>query len=126
MWRVPLGRIFYGGELQQVENKLLMQELYSKQLKNKLDAETLAAKAQIAVAKSKIDLAKEGSGFAQEALSQSLQRQKLGTVRPFEVLQAQEIFIKARLDYLKAVSQHNKAQYRLWVAIGNDLEKLKH
>jgi len=121
MWRVPLGRIFYGGELQQVENKLLMQQLYTNQLKNKLNAEALAAKEQIILAKQQIDLAEEGSGYAQEALSQSLERQKLGTVRPFEVLQAQEIFIKARLDYLKAVTQHNKAQYRLWVVIGNDL-----
>ena len=52
---------------------------------------------------------------------QSIQRQALGTVRPFEILQAQEIFIKARLDYLKAVADYNKAQYQLHVAKGNNL-----
>lgn len=50
-----------------------------------------------------------------------IQRQRMGTVRHFKIFQAQEIYIKSRLDYLNAVSTYIKAQYRLFVAVGNDL-----
>ena len=68
-----------------------------------------------------MSIALESSEWAAEALKQSIQRQALGTVRPFEILQAQEIFIKARLDYIRAVTDYNKAQYQLFVAKGNRL-----
>jgi outer membrane protein TolC len=68
-----------------------------------------------------MDIAMAGGQFSEQALKQSIQRQQLGIVRPFEILQAQEIYIKSRLDYLKAVSSYNKAQYAYYVAIGNTL-----
>jgi outer membrane protein TolC len=66
-------------------------------------------------------IAREGSRFAEEALSQSIQRQQLGTVRPLEILQAQEIYIRSKLDELKAAGEFNKQQYKLFVAVGNNL-----
>jgi len=56
-----------------------------------------------------------------EALNQSIERQKLGTVKPFEVFQAQQFFLQAQIDYLKAVSGYNKAQFTLKVAKGEIL-----
>ena len=40
-----------------------------------------------------------------------MERQALGIVRPFEVLQTQKIFTESRLDYIKAVATYNKSQY---------------
>lgn len=51
----------------------------------------------------------------------SIQRQQLGTAMPFEVFQAQEIYLRARLDYLKAIASYNNSQYSLYVALGNNL-----
>lgn len=62
-----------------------------------------------------------GNQYAEKALRQSIQRQELETVRPFEILQGQEVFIESRLDYLKPVMDFNKAQYRLIVASGGNL-----
>ena len=73
------------------------------------------------ISKEQMEIALQGSKLASEALQQSIQRQQMGTVRPFEILQIQEIYTRSKLDYLKAVSTYNKAQYRLFVAIGNDL-----
>lgn len=68
-----------------------------------------------------LDLAEEGARFAEQALEQSTERQKLGTARPFEVFQAQETYIRAMLSYLDVVNAYNKAQYSLYVATGNNL-----
>jgi outer membrane protein TolC len=68
-----------------------------------------------------LKLAEEGARFAEQALEQSTERQKLGTAQPFEVFQAQETYVRAMLSYLDVVNNYNKAQYSLYVALGNDL-----
>jgi outer membrane protein TolC len=65
-----------------------------------------------------LELVEEAQLLAREAVSQSIQRQQLSTAQPFEVFQAQEIYLQTRLEYLKAIAQHNKAQYSLYVAMG--------
>ena len=66
-------------------------------------------------------IAKQALQSSTEALTQSIDRQKLGTAKPFEVFQAQQFLSQSQTDYLKAVSEYNKAQYALSVAMGNTL-----
>lgn len=121
LWRIPLGRLFYGGTLKQYNARIALQETELAQTRAQVNEEVLRARQEMATAREQMTIAKEGSRLAQEALSQSIQRQQLGTVRPFEILQAQEVFIRSRIDHLRAVSDFNKAQYGYHVALGNDL-----
>ncbi len=121
MWKVPLGRLIYAGDLKEYNTRILIQQTQIQQVKAQINEESIAAKEFFIAAQEQIEIAFEGSHYAEEALQQSIQRQELGTVRPFEILQSQEIFIKARLDYLKAVADYNTAQYQLYVASGNNL-----
>ena len=121
MWRIPIGRLVYGGELKQYNARLGIQQTQIEQQQAQINEEIIAARAQLLAAKEQMALANEGSELAGLALRQSIQRQELGTVLPFEILQTQEVFIKSRLDFLEAVASYNKAQYGLWVAMGNDL-----
>lgn len=120
-WRVPLGRLIYAGELKQYDAKIKLQRIQTEQIQAQVNEEIITAREQMTVAEEQIKIAGEGIQLAGEALQQSIQRQQLGTVRPFEILQAQEIYIKSRLDYLKALTAFNKAQYALYVAMGNNL-----
>jgi outer membrane protein TolC len=120
-WKIPLGRLINGGTLKQFDTRIALQETHIAQIKAQVNEEVISAKQQIIIAKEQMKVALEGSQLAQKALKQSLQRQQMGTVRPFEVVQAQEIYLKLRLDFLKTVALYNKVQYRLFVAIGNDL-----
>lgn len=120
-WRVPLGRLVYAGDIKQYNARIRLHRIQTEQIQAEVNSEVIAAREQASVAEEQIKIALEGSGLAIEALQQSIQRQHLGTVRPFEILQAQEIYIKSRLDYLKAVTAYNKAQYALYVAMGNNL-----
>ncbi|CAN5297743.1 hypothetical protein BH23BAC1_BH23BAC1_43790 [soil metagenome] len=121
MWRLPLGRLINGGALKQYNAQLMLQDNHIRQTKAAINEELVSARQQIIIFEEQIDIALEGSKLSEEALSQSIQRQELGTAQPFEILQAQEVFIKNRLDYIRAVSNYNKNQYRLYVALGNDL-----
>ncbi len=120
-WRVPLGRFMYAGELKQYNAKINLHHIQTEQIQAQINKEIIAAREQVSVAEEQIKIALEGSRLANEALQQSIQRQQLGTARPFEILQAQETYINSRLDYLKAVTAYSKAQYALYVASGNNL-----
>ncbi len=121
MWKIPLGRLIYTGDLKHFNSRILIAQTQKEQLRTKVNEEILAAREALTIAKEQMKIAFEGSQFAGEALQQSIQRQELGTVRPYEILQVQEIFIKIKLDYIKAVSDYNKAQYALLVATGENL-----
>ncbi len=121
MWKIPMGRLAYRGALEQYNSRIVIQEIKMEQVKAQINEEVISAREQIRVAKEQTEVALEGSQLAEEALKQSIQRQQIGIVRPFEILQAQEIYIKSRLDYLRAVASYNKAQYAYHVATGNNL-----
>lgn len=121
MWKIPLGRLIYAGDLKQFNSNILIAKTQMEQLRTQVNEEIIAAREALIAAKEQMEIAFEGSQFAGEALQQSIQRQELGTVRPYEILQVQEIFIKIRLDYIKAVADYNKAQYALLVATGESL-----
>lgn len=121
MWEIPLGALTHKGTVKQKNEQIALQQNQIAQVKAAINGQIIAAREAINAAREQMDIAKEGSELAHTALQQSYQRQALGTIRPFEILQAQEIYIKARLDYIQAVASFNKGQYQLFTAHGNDL-----
>jgi outer membrane protein TolC len=121
MWRIPAGRLVYQGRLRQFDAQVALAENAVDQLRSDVQEEVSAAQALLLTAHEQLDLAEQGQQLAREAVQQSIQRQQLGTAQAFEVFQAQEFYLRARLDYLKVVAAYNKAQYSFHVASGNDL-----
>lgn len=121
IWKIPMGRLTSSGTLKQYNARIVLQKNQMEQTKAQINEEVISAREQIKAAEEQTEIALEGSQLAEQALKQSIKRQQLGTVRPFEILQAQEIYIKSRLNYLKAVASYNKAQYKYYVATGNNL-----
>lgn len=120
-WKIPLGRLTYGGELAQFNAKIAIQKTEIEEVKAIVNEEVLNARETMYIAQEQMEIALEGSEQAEKALMQGMERQRSGTIIPYEILQTQEVYIKSRLDYLNAVSTYNKAQYQLFVAVGNDL-----
>ena len=121
MWKVPLGSLIYAGDVKQHRSRIQIQEMSREQTKASINEEILSTTSTIETTSEQMKIASEGSELAKEALSQCIHRQKMGTVRPFEILQAQEVFIKSKLDYFKSISEFNKAQFQLKVAKGESL-----
>lgn len=120
-WNIPLGRLIFGGRLKQYNSQIKIQEIKSEQFKAQINEEIANANQLLIIGKEQIEIAKEALEQTAGALNQSIERQKLGTVKPFEVFQAQQFYLQAKIDYLKSVSEFNKAQFALKVAKGEKL-----
>ncbi|MBW6481930.1 MAG: TolC family protein [Vicingaceae bacterium] len=121
MWKIPLGALTYQGDKKTFDSKMRLNDIEAEQFKVQINEEIANATSDLQLGKEQIETAKEGLDFTTEALNQSIERQKIGTAKPFEVFQAQQFFLQAQLDYLKAVSAYNKAQYAFKVAKGERL-----
>ena len=121
MWEIPLGDLTSQGNRKSYDSQIRLQEIETGQFKAQVQEEVANAQSDLRLGKVQIETAREALDFATEALNQSIERQKLGTAKPFEVFQAQQFFLQAQLDYLEAVSAYNKAQYALKVARGEAL-----
>jgi outer membrane protein TolC len=121
LWNLPFGRLTYKGDLKKFDTQILIQQNEIKQFKNQYQQEISVATSQLQIAEEQMTIAKQALQSSTEALNQSIERQKLGTAKPFEVFQAQQFFLQAQVDYLKAVSEYNKAQFALKVAKGEIL-----
>lgn len=121
LWNIPLGRFTYQGDLKQWDSKISLQRNKLAQFKNRYRQETVTASAQQQAASEQVSVGKAALQQSAEALNQSIERQKLGTVKPFEVFQSQQFYLQAQIDYLQAVSDYNKAQFALKVAQGEIL-----
>ena len=121
LWNLPLGRLTYKGDLKKSDAQILIQQNEIEQFKNQYQQEISIATSQLQIAEEQTTIAKLALQSSTEALNQSIERQKIGTAKPFEVFQAQQFFLQAQTDYLKAVSEYNKAQFALKVAKGDNL-----
>jgi outer membrane protein TolC len=91
------------------------------QFKNQYQKEIAQANSQIKSADEQMTIGQQALQSAIESMNQSIERQKLGTAKAYEVFQAQQFYLQAQLDYLNSVAQYNKAQYALKVAEGEIL-----
>lgn len=121
LWKIPLGRLIYGGKLAQYNAKIAIQKTEIQQVKATVNEEVLRTRETMNIAQEQMKIARKGSKLAEKALMQGMVRQRLGIVLPYEIMQTQEVYIKSRLDFLNAVATYNKAQYQLFVAVGNNL-----
>lgn len=121
LWNLPLGRLTYKGDLKKFDAQILIQRNEIEQFKNQYQQEISIANSQLQIAEEQMTVAKQALQSSTDALNQSIERQKIGTAKAFEVFQAQQFFLQAQVDYLKAISEYNKAQFDLRVAMGEIL-----
>lgn len=121
VWQIPVGRLIYKGDLKKSDANILIQQNQVEQFKNQVQQELSKGTAQLLSVQEQMNIANEALKLSAEALQQSMERQKLGTVKPFEVFQAQQFYLQAQIDYLKATAEYNKSQYFLYITLGNNL-----
>lgn len=117
---IPLARVS-GKELQvlQIERSLIENELGIFRISSGLKIEELLT--HITASRKQIDSAERAIELSANALGETVQRQELGLARPFEIEWAQEALIRSKINHIRAVVEHNKIQYELYVLLGNNL-----
>jgi outer membrane protein TolC len=93
-------------------------ELKVQQMQDKIIAEVISAAADVASYQRQVDAARTGLESANLSFQSNLDRIRNAVGLPIELIQA----IRARTDsqnaYSRAISDFNRAQYRLYHAIG--------
>jgi outer membrane protein TolC len=118
LWRVPLGALIQKGDTKKAESLIRLKEIEAEQCKAQINEEVSRALSVLAVGREQILMAKEALDLSSEALSQSMERQRLGTAKPFEVFQAQQFYLQAEIDYIEVVGEYNKGWFAWRVAKG--------
>ena len=119
-WEIPLGALFYGGTKKAFDARIRIAGINVDRAKNEIRREIQDEQMNLQTSKVRMKLAESSVAFASEGLDQSIERQRLGTAIPLEVIRAQEQMMEAELDLIDAVTQYNKAQYSLYIALGNN------
>ncbi|MFP6693114.1 MAG: TolC family protein [Pirellulales bacterium] len=99
-------------------SQLVQEEIMVEQLQDKIIAEVILAAADVASYKRQAAVAEEGLEAATRSYEANTERITLGVGLPIELIQA----IRARTDaqnaYSSSISDYNRAQFRLFHAIG--------
>jgi outer membrane protein TolC len=118
-WSAPLADMLGRGQAQQTEAALNLRTAQLHVVENQIEREIASFTGALAMLRPALAFARDELSAAQEALRQSVERQKLGTAKPLEVLQAYDAVTRAQGDYVQVVSEYNKAEYGLFLARGN-------
>jgi outer membrane protein TolC len=118
IWKLPLGRMVYQGDLKNHDTRILLHQNKIEQFKNQYNRELSVASGQLEILVEQIATASQALRSSAEALDQSIERQNLGTAKPFEVFQAQQFYLQSQVDFIDAVCEYNKAHFERKVALG--------
>jgi outer membrane protein TolC len=120
-WSLPIADVLGRGQAQQVEAAYNLRKAQEDVVENQIAREIAMYAGALAVLRPALGFAREELSAAQEALRQSVERQKLGTAKPLEVLQAYDYVTRAQGDFVQVVSEYNKAEYGLFLARGRNV-----
>ena len=118
-WKIGSGGLFFKGRREKADARYRSSEIQLAKTQQDIIQEIIVAHTQVHIRQEQVTIAEQGVSDAEESLQLNEGRLKLGMGLPLEVLQAQTAFIQARKDYISSIIDYNKAQYSLFVSVGN-------
>jgi outer membrane protein TolC len=122
-WRIGPGGLFDFGRVNANKAQLAVAELGASQLKDAIAAEVLTSLTRIRALADQIALAEKTLSTTTEALRLTRDRRQFGVGIVLEDIQAQQAVTQARGEYVTAIAEFDKAQYRLRRAVGGGAER---
>lgn len=118
-WRVGPGGLFDFTRIRAAEARVKISELNEERLSDEVAREVVEAFARWQSSAEQIQTVRRALAAAEEGLRLAQQRKEFAVGIVLENIQAEQDLARTRLDYLKAVTEFNKAQYALNKAVGN-------
>jgi outer membrane protein TolC len=112
-WRIGPGGLFDVGRVGSANSRLKIAELSSGKLQEDLTRQVVEAFTRWQSLADQLDMAKRALAAAEEGLRLAQQRKEFAVGIVLEAILAEQDLTRARLDYLRAVAEFNKAQYTL-------------
>lgn len=118
-WRIGPGGLFDFGRVRSADARLKIARLSSDKMQDDITRQVVEAFTRWQSLADQLDTAKRALAAAEEGLLLAQQRKEFAVGIVLETIQAEQDLTRARLDYLKAVAEFNKAQYSLIKATGS-------
>ena len=122
-WRVGPGGLFDQSRIRTGEARVQISELEQARLRNEITRQVVEAHARARSFADQIDYSRKALDAAEQSLKLTRQRQQFGVGEVLENIQAAQDLTRARLDYLTAITEHNRAQFALRRAVGEGAGK---
>ena len=118
-WRLGPGGLFDQGRIHATEARLRATQLGADKLLDEITRQVIDSLTRAQSQADQLATARLAIQEAQETLRLTQERKQFAVGAVLESIQAEQELTRARLDYLDAVSEFNKAQYALRRAIGD-------
>jgi outer membrane protein TolC len=112
-WRIGPGGLFDFTRIKATDARLKATELGLEKLKDDLTRQVVESSTRYGSQAEQLATARRALATAEESLRLTQQRKEFAVGIVLENIQAEQDLTRARLDYLKAVAEFNKAQYAL-------------
>jgi len=117
-WRVGPGGIFDFDRQRATTARRKIAELTGEQLRDEITRQVVEAATRADSMSDQLATAQRAIAAAEESFRLAQQRKEFGVGIVLETVQTEQELTRARLDYLKAIAEFNKAQYALLGATG--------
>jgi outer membrane protein TolC len=117
-WRIGPGGLFDTGRIRANDAHVRIRELELEKMREEISRQVVDEHTRAGSLASQITEAKRALEAAEQSLKLARERRQFAVGEVLENIQAEEDLTRARLDYVNAVAEHNKAQYGLERARG--------
>jgi outer membrane protein TolC len=120
-WRIGPGGLFDLGRIRASNSKLLAAQLSEMKVRDEVSRQVVESHTRVQSLFEQVRVARLNMTSATETLRLSRERKELGVGTVLEDIQAQQEVVRARSDYINAVTELNQEQYGLMRAVGAGL-----
>lgn len=124
-WRIGPGGLFDFGRIHATDARMKTARYLDEKTKDRIIRQVVESTTRVQSLSDQIDTAKQSLSDATESLRLSQERKEFGVGIVLEYIQSEQDLTRARIDYLNAVAEFNKAQYALTKAVGSYPESAK-
>lgn len=117
-WRLGPGGLFDLSRTRAARSSVTAAELGLEKVQSSVRRQVVEAQARIQAAVEQMDASRSMLANATQTLQLTRDRKQLGVGVVLEDIQAQQEVVRARTDFLTAITEYNKAQYELGRALG--------
>jgi outer membrane protein TolC len=117
-WRIGPGGLFDRGRIRAAEARLKISDLSNQKLLDEVTRQVTESFARWQSLTDQMTTTRRNVQTAETTLRLTQQRREFAVGAVLENIQSEQELTRARLDYLNAIAEYNKAQYALQKAIG--------
>ena len=119
-WRLGPGGLGDRARIRTAESRLRQAELGREQARDEIAREVIEARTRTESATAQLAVASRSLTTARRLLELTQSRREFGVGAVLEAVEAQRELTRAQTEHLRAIGDHNRRQWELWNAVGDE------